>query len=130
MSKISKKERDEAIARLHEWLKPGDTIYTILRHVSRSGMTRTIDVVQIRPDGGMRALAYNVAIAVGYPLDSNREGLRVQGCGSDMGFEVVYNLGRALFPEGFKLAKDQHGRNGDKSGFDNDGGYALKQIWL
>ena len=68
-----------------------------------------------------------------------------------MGFEVVYNLGRQLFPKGFGTVsyggicpqtKEEAerlvatgktsfcGRNGDKSGWDNDGGYALKHRWL
>lgn len=39
------KERSDAIAQLREWLKPGDTVYTILDSVSRSGMSRQIRVV-------------------------------------------------------------------------------------
>ena|ERR1035437_1828097 len=50
------------------------------------------------------------------------------GCGMDMGFHLVYNLGRTLFPEGFKV--EGRGRNGDASGWDKDGGYALKQRWI
>lgn len=39
--------KDEARKRLKEVLKPGDTVYTILRHVSRSGMTRHISLVHL-----------------------------------------------------------------------------------
>ena len=39
------KERDEARERLLEMLRPGDTVHTILRHVSRSGMSRSISPV-------------------------------------------------------------------------------------
>jgi hypothetical protein len=45
MSKAKDTARQEAIAQLREWIKPGDTVYTIVRHVSRSGMQRTIGVV-------------------------------------------------------------------------------------
>lgn len=38
-------EREEARTQLLKWLKPGDTVYTVLRHVSRSGMQREIGVV-------------------------------------------------------------------------------------
>lgn len=38
-------EKADAIARLREWIKPGDTVYTILDHVSASGMSRAIRVV-------------------------------------------------------------------------------------
>ena len=46
MTKAQMAERDEAIANLREILKPGDTVYTILRHVSKSGMSRVIDAVE------------------------------------------------------------------------------------
>ena len=41
----TKAEKAEALARLREWLKPGDTVYTILEHVSSSGMSRAIRFV-------------------------------------------------------------------------------------
>src|SRR5688572_7990389 len=40
-------ERDEAAAELRKLLKPGDTVYTILRHRAASGMFRVIDLVII-----------------------------------------------------------------------------------
>lgn len=46
----------------------------------------------------------------------------------DMTFEVVYELGHYLYPKGFKLSKGQYGRNGDTSGYDKDGGYALTNV--
>lgn len=128
MSKQQDKERDEAIAQLRKWLKPGDTVHTILRHVSKSGMSREIGVV-IWVKGCDLHPNYTIAKALGL-RQGKRDGLIMGGCGMDMGFALVYNLGRVLFPEGFKLAKGQHGRNGDKSGYDNDGGYALNQRWL
>lgn len=130
MTKISKSGQAEAIARLRVWLKPGATVHTILRHVSRSGMQRTISVRLFRKDGQVLDLDYNTSITLGMSLDRDRSGIKIGGCGMDMGFEIVYRLGRAVFPNGFKLAKGQYGRNGDKSGFDNDGGYAFKQVWL
>lgn len=45
MTKAQRAERDEAITKLREWIKPGDTVYTILDHVSSSGMSRAIRVV-------------------------------------------------------------------------------------
>lgn len=101
--------RQEAIDRLREWLKPGDTVYTQLKHVSRSGMSRVIQIVKIscRPetdiDGNAGAqpeilyLGYNVAEALGWKYDRDREGVKVGGCGMDMGFHVVHSLGYALY---------------------------------
>ena len=47
MTKAQQAERDEAREKLRKWLKPGDTVYTVLRHVSRSGMMRTIQVIHL-----------------------------------------------------------------------------------
>ena len=41
----TKQERQDAIERLRSMLAPGDSVYTILRHVSRSGMSRSISLV-------------------------------------------------------------------------------------
>jgi hypothetical protein len=49
----------------------------------------------------------------------------VNGCGMDMGFSVVCNLGAMLWPMG---TDTPHGtRNGAP---DSAGGYALKHKWI
>lgn len=109
-------------------LKPGDTIWTILRHRARSGMFRRISVL-VFAEGEPRFLDWPAARLLGLGLPDDGEGIGVSGCGQDMGFHLVYELGRRLFPKGFKVAKNQ-GRNGDKSGRELDGGYAFKHRWL
>ena len=94
---VSKKEQQLAIERLRKWIRPGDTIYCILRHVSRSGMMRVIDLVKVGEDGEILNIGYNAALALGWPYDRRREGVRVSGTGMDMGFHLVYSLGHALF---------------------------------
>ena len=117
----SKSQRTEALARLHEILKPGDTVYTVLRHVSRSGMMREISVIGPNNED----ITWHVMHVGGYRRSDKTGGLRVSGCGMDMGFHVVYNLGRAMWPDG---TPEPHGtRNGEP---DRDGGYALKHLWL
>ncbi|MDE2106599.1 MAG: hypothetical protein KGL39_55805 [Patescibacteria group bacterium] len=152
MSKTLNKDRQEAVEKLRQWLKPGDTVYTILRSVSRTGMSREISLV-ISRDNEIQDLDYRVSRALGYSI-GNRGGLKIRGCGMDMGFHAVYGLSRVLFPEGFgvtmtkekygkqyprsKAEAEKHyaagwrscGRNGDTSGWDNDGGYALNHRWL
>jgi hypothetical protein len=112
------------------WIrKDRPTIKTICRHVSSSGMFRLIDMYAVK-DGELvylSGLADTLGVA---KRDSKRQGLRVSGCGMDMGFHLVYSFSYAVFPDGFKLRKGDYGRNGDKSGFDEDGGYALKQEWI
>lgn len=128
MAKYSKEDVSSAREMLRKFLRPGDTVYTVLRHCSRSGMTRHIDLYKLEKNDRIYLSGY-AATVMG---DSrSRDGaIVVGGCGMDMGFHLVYNLGRTLFPKGFKLRKGQRGRNGDTSGFDNDGGYALNHRWL
>lgn len=118
-----KTEREIVIEELRRVIKPGDTIYTIVRHVSRSGMSRVIDVYRIVDSEPVR-FSWSAAKALDWTYDKRHEGIRVGGCGMDMCFHTVYSLSRVLFPKGFKV--DGVGRNGDTSGHDNDGGYALK----
>ena len=151
------KERQEAIAELRGMLAPGMEVVCILRHVSRSGMVRDISP-HIIQNGQIRSIAWHTAKALDLPLKDSHgsNAVRVGGCGMDMGFWLVYKLGRVLFPEGFGLEMHFHGaedcakrpttkteaarlvqqgylsrgRNGDTSGWDDDGGYALKCRWL
>lgn len=129
MTTLQQAERDEAIGKLRKWLKPGDTVYTILRHVSRSGMSRSIGVVLLkgRKQNSMDLHPnYLVAKALGY-RQGKGDGVVMGGCGMDMGFALVYNLGRTLWPNG--NGKTVTGRNGD-TGPETDGGYLLEQRWL
>ena len=104
-------------------LKAGDTVYSVLRHVSASGMSRHIDLCIIKNDQPIYITGSVAAL-----LDLKRakgQGVIVSGCGMDMGFATVYSLGLALWPHG---TPEPHGtRNGEP---DSDGGYALKQAWL
>lgn len=120
------KENDELI----KWIRrTRPTLYTICRHVSSSGMFRLISVYVIQNnepfciDGWIENWTH-------YERDKKRQGLRVSGCGMDMGFDVVYNFSRALFPKGFHYRKGESHRNGDPSPVDKDGGYALNHRWL
>jgi hypothetical protein len=71
-----------------------------------------------------------------------RDGLVVGGCGMDMGWHIIYNLGRALFPDGHTCTgrneypspcpSNDHS-NGDRSyepHQHSDGGYALRSRWI
>jgi len=137
----------EAILHLRSVLHPGDTVYCVLRHVSRSGMSRNIDFYYIA-DGAPVWIASYVGHALGTPQSlknwERSQGLTVGGCGMDMGFHMVYNLSRVLFPHGFACTGDKCGSNdhsNDRDGsFDRnkfagkmhtgDGGYALRHSWL
>lgn len=122
MTKKQIEEAGEARAELLKILSPGDTVYCVLRSVSRSGMSRVIDFYTIK-DNEPRYITHLAAMACDYRLAMN--GMKVSGCGMDMGFSVVYNLGHCLWPNG---TDKPHGmRNGQP---DSDGGYALKSQWI
>jgi hypothetical protein len=94
--------KDVAKGYLLEVLKPGDTVYTVLKHVSSSGMSRRIDVLVVTKDGGIRNITHLVAPVTGFKRSKVDGALTVSGCGMDMGFHVVYSLSRALFEDGVK----------------------------
>ncbi len=160
MSKKSdaEQERTKAVAQMREWLKPGDTAYTIVEHVSRSGMSREIRTVLLKPAEGNGHIVdlhpnYFIAKVLGC-RQGKHDGCIVGGCGMDMGFHLIYNLSFSLYPEGFgcvgKDCPSNDHSNGDKDytphgnnmtphlrevliGKDHwhrDGGYAIKQRWL
>lgn len=126
MNNISKTLQTElAKTQLRKMLKPGRTVFTILNHCSASGMSRSISLVISDKKDGIFRLDYLVAPALGYTLDIKKGGLKVSGCGMDMGFSLVYNLGMVLWPEGTK--KPHVARNGEPG---SSGGYALKHKWI
>jgi hypothetical protein len=146
MTKAQQSERDEYIAKLRETLKPGDTLHTVLRHVSRSGMSRVIDVYHFHTlaDGRVAKdwLSYWISKACDFQFSKGGcgkpEGIKIGGCGMDMGFAIVYDVGRVLWPQGFECAGERCPSNDHSNGDRNykphmhtcDGGYALHQEWL
>lgn len=101
----------EAKEQLKELLKKGDTVYTILDHVSRSGMQRVIRLKIIKNNKPVDITCL-VSKALDYPINKKHDGLTVGGVGMDMGFHVVYALSACLY------------------GYDNRGAYTLNQSWL
>jgi hypothetical protein len=154
MSKASvKREREEECkARLLEMIQPGDTVYTILRHVSRSGMYRAIALYIIK-DGRPIWVSRYAGDLLGV-WNERYEACGAGGCGMDMGFHLVYELSHRLFGKGWGCIGEgcpsndhsngdrdytPHGHRGpryipgDKDAlrhWHNDGGYALRQSWM
>lgn len=98
---------------LKHYLKEGSTIYTLLRSVSSSGMTRHISLLVANGDE-ITDITYYAAGVLGeslYERNGSRS-IRVNGCGMDMGFHLVYNLSSVLF------------KGADRAG------YILKQRWI
>ncbi len=138
---MTKKEKEaqrlEAVAFLKKYLKAGDRVYTVLNHVSSSGMSRRISVIIPTIKGDDELGIFNitgwVAQALGYKCEANKNGMKVGGYGMDMGFHVVYSLGSALWGHGKDSEAPKQNyetfRNG-VIGPETDGGYLLRQIWV
>lgn len=87
-------------------------------------MMRYIQLKIVR-NGDICDITYHAACVMGDSIDQKNGGIKIGGCGMDMGFHLVYHLGRVLWPNG---TPEPHGtRNGEP---DSDGGYALKQRWI
>lgn len=105
--------RIELMNDLRAWMPKGSTVYTILRSRARSGMSRVISPVVLQPktyDSGCDVKweaepifpEYKVAQLLGLGLDKN-QGIKIQGCGMDMGFHLVYTLASILYDDGNAL---------------------------
>jgi hypothetical protein len=70
------------------------TIYTIIRHVSKSGMTRVIDAMVIIDDTPI--YLRTVAKDIGLKLDRKHGGITVRGTGMDMAWHLVSMFGSAI----------------------------------
>jgi hypothetical protein len=110
VEKITGKELETVKAELRADMPKGSTVYTILRSVSRSGMSRVISpVVLTIKDKKIRPIfpEYHVAQVLEYSsLSDHPEGIKVGGCGMDMGFSLVYNLASALYGDGYALKQE------------------------
>lgn len=140
-------EREVVLDRLREWCPPGTTVYTVMRHVSSSGMFRVIEPVVFGNSDRSNPiyLTRSVADAGIFKYNARHDGLELGGCGMDMGFELVYTLSHNLYPKGFECVgkgdpdvyqsycpSNDHS-NGDRNyepHWHSSGGYALRHRWL
>lgn len=147
-------DRTEATHELRELFPPGSTAYTVLRHVSGSGMSRAIDVYALGRNGSgecsPRWLSPKVGVVIDEDWSEHYEALNIGGCGMDMGFHVVYSLSAALYghaqdrrskrmqpavpltpAEARKLAAWRRAeRKRSPHHANTSGGYAISQRWL
>lgn len=89
-----KQEQQQAQTELIKILNEinSDTIYTVIRHVSNSGMQREISVKMIDA-GRIIHLDWLASTALGMKIGKHN-GIVIKGCGMDMGFAIVDNIKR------------------------------------
>lgn len=144
LSKAAQKreEQAQALTRLRSWLVPGAKVYTKCTHVARSGMSRSIEAFIIT-DGELNNITWAISDALDYSFDSKNGGIKMGGCGMDMGFSLVYNLSRKVFQEGFtctgvsdwgnRCPSNDHSNGLKEYGAHiqhSDPGYALRHSWI
>lgn len=114
---IQAQEIEKATTELKQMLEKANyRVYTSLLHVSASGMTRRISAYVAQEFGQIVNIDWYIEKLGLFKRDA-KGGLKVTGCGMDMGFDVVYQLSNKLF------------RNEDGS-YSHDGAYKLKQEWM
>ena len=129
---INKEKQQGSIDALKSFrVKEGTEIYSLVTKVAPSGMTRHIKffitISQKTREPVIIDITYAVANATQIGTFTKDRTFRISGCGMDMCFHTVYELGRVMFPSGSKTHIT--GRNGDTTP-EKDGGYLLKSVNL
>jgi hypothetical protein len=117
LSKKAQKEQERENARvyllsiLNKQNKP--TLYTNLKSVSSSGMSRDMKVLAA-VEGEIVDVTYYVGkLDIGTIKERNGQRvIRVGGCGMDMGFHVVYSVSAVLY------------------GYEERGAYTIRHEWI
>jgi hypothetical protein len=117
LSKKAQKEQERESARayllsiLNKQNRP--TLYTNLKSVSSSGMSRDMKVLAV-VEGEIVDITYYVGkLDIGTIKERNGQRvIRVGGCGMDMGFHVVYTVSAILY------------------GYEERGAYTIRHEWI
>ena len=89
------------------------TLYTNLKHVSSSGMSRDMKVLAVVEGQIVDVTWYVGKLDIGTVKERNGQRvLRVGGCGMDMGFHVVYTISAILY------------------GYEERGAYTIRHEWI
>ena len=152
--RYTKEETAEAIGRLLSELTPGRTVYTKITHVSRSGMSRSIECYLAQGRDNLTDITWLVARATNSRVDNTHGGIIMRGCGMDMGYYLVYKLSHTLYPNGVpctgsrgydpdtyatiqdppRCKSNEHVNDAtvpySRDVIHKNSGYALNQVWM
>lgn len=108
---IKAKDIDKDYSReqlLTHYLTEGDTVYSVIRSVSASGMSRTISL-KVISGGQLCDITYSVAGLLGYSVINYHgyNAIRVNGAGMDMCFHIVSEIATVLFNDYKALRSEQ-----------------------
>lgn len=106
--RLTKSETEHLTKECRELLERHERIYGIVRRVARSGMSRVIDFYVLEPVGDIsNVLPVRISnlLAAVYNRETDGSsrswtgdvgGVKIGGCGMDMGWHVVYSVRQAL----------------------------------
>lgn len=94
----------EALKSLRRHLRKGAKVYTILRHRSAEGTSRFIDLYVVKQNEPIR-ITWSAALLLEWSYSTRWEALRVDGCGTDVGFEAVSSLSGVLLSDNYALSQ-------------------------
>lgn len=97
---------------LKDQLKGVKIIYGIVRHVSKSGMSRVISFHYYdKKDGRMLQLNWGFGELLGLKQHDKYIGLKIEGGGMDMIFATIYSAASLLYPKdkrkGYRFQTEQ-----------------------
>lgn len=95
-------EQQEYRDGLENMLPKGSKVYTLIRSVSSSGMSRRISVFTII-DGELVDLDWKLERAGIAKRRANKDGLYIQGVGMDMCFALTYDIATTLHGDGYSI---------------------------
>ena len=99
--------KEHAYTVLRVLVPAGSAVYTATLHTARGGMSRRIALLIPIVDYKGRGAIANISGYAREVLDLKDDrwpgAVRIDGCGMDMGFDLVYRLATALYGDGRAL---------------------------
>lgn len=89
---------------LKECIAEGDTLWTTVTQVARSGMSRRVKVYAIKDNEPINLSSWAADVLEWRHNDSDGT-ITVTGCGMDVCFHLVNSLAYSLFGDGYALSK-------------------------
>lgn len=101
--KLNKQGKEDLKKELRQYIKKGAVVFTALgQSPSPSGMYRHIKMLVINKDRILN-LSYSIAQLTEWTYKDKTSSIGVSGCGMDMGYHLVHNLGYYLYDDGYSI---------------------------
>jgi len=131
MSRYTKAEQEEAKTSLRAFLPQGATVYLVSQSVSRSGMSRTIKCLAVDEKGRPFDISWHVGHALGMTVtEGPARGVRISGCGMDMGLALINRLSSILYNLPLNAHKAHNATKTDAEEKAYDLTHGLRYGWL